>query len=348
MSILELPLTRRALPCVALFAALAVPALVHAQEPLKPGPSQARSRPVCAPLRPPAPPNDDDRGRARELAQRGQQAAILGDVPAALRALRDASSLDPSSAELAYQLARVHETVRDTASAVREYCRYLALAPRSPETPEVVDKLWALAPPKLDQLIDLPLAIFHAGVAAFYRGDLAAADTAFSAVIASDSTWADAYYNRARVRQSVGDGFGSRADLAKYVALNREASSRPAGSNEFTGTGPRFYDPLVTLGMGAIIPGGGYFYTQRPVRGVLTMIATGGAAATGLIQRTTGPRTSRPFLVAGSVTAGVIWALTAFDAAMFARDANLHPRQVGLRIAPTTDGVAAQLSIPIP
>jgi tetratricopeptide (TPR) repeat protein len=327
---------------------LAVPAVAHGQEPLRPGPTQARTRPVCSPLRPPAAANDVDRGRARELAQRGQQAAILGDGSAALRALLDASALDPSAADLAYQLARVHETLRDTASAVREYCRYLALAPMSSETREVVDKLWALSPPTLDRLIDLPLAIFHVGVAAFYRGDLPAADSAFTAAIASDSTWADAYYNRARVRQSAGDAFGSRADLAKYVALNRDANTRAAGLTEPSGTGPRFYDPLATLGMGAVIPGGGYFYTQRPVRGVLTMIATGATAATGLVQRTTGPRTTRPYLIAGSVTAGVIWALTAFDAAMFARDANLHPRQVGLRIGPTTDGVVAQLSIPIP
>lgn len=108
------------------------------------GASDTRGRCPVAPRV--AAPTDSQRRAARELAQLGQQAAILGDRPAALDQLRRAAALDPSDPDLAYQLARASEASGVVADATREYCRLVALAPNSPEAAEARERVAVLAP----------------------------------------------------------------------------------------------------------------------------------------------------------------------------------------------------------
>jgi hypothetical protein len=99
----------------------------------------------CVVVRVAAPPTDSQRRAARDLAQRGQQAAILGDRVSAREQLREAAALDPSDPDLAYQLARAHEGAGASADATQEYCRFLSLAPDAPEAAEVRERVAVLA-----------------------------------------------------------------------------------------------------------------------------------------------------------------------------------------------------------
>src|SRR6185295_18187173 len=111
------------------------------------------------------------------------------------------------------------------------------------------------------------------------RGDPEAADSAFTQVIASDADWADAYYNRAWVRVALGSSQRARDDFTEYLRLAPEASDRVRVSRQIAALGPPVLSPLAAFGIGVVIPGGGEFYTRRPVRGVLSLATVGVAYA---------------------------------------------------------------------
>src|SRR5690348_10964361 len=69
-----------------------------------------RQRPACDPVPAPASVTPDARRKARDLVQNGRQAAILGDSAAALAQLKEASTINPTDADLAYELARAYES----------------------------------------------------------------------------------------------------------------------------------------------------------------------------------------------------------------------------------------------
>lgn len=346
--------SHRAVLCGAIMTLLVIaPVTGRAQDTLtrdllKAGPAEPRPRPVCGAIRPSEGPTAANRERARETAQRGQQAALLGDSPNAIRLLREAATLDPTAPDVAFQLAGVHETARDPENAVKEYCRFLSLAPTSLEARSVVDKIRVLSPPRIEQVIDLPLAMFRSGIAAYRRGELSSSDSAFSAAITLDTTWADAYYNRARVRMLLGDRQHAGTDLAQYLRLNPDSRDRIEVSNELAtlGLGEFSFSPLQTLAWGVFVPGAGQFYAHRPVRGSLTLIGVAGATAIALQERTlSSRRTDRPYLIFGAAAAGAIWVWSALDATVYARKSVEDVRRVALMVAPSKSGLVAQVTL---
>lgn len=222
--------------------------------------------PAATPVRAPT---ESQRRAARELAQLGQQAAILGDRAAALDQLRRAAALDPRDPSLAYQLARASDASGNAADATREFCRLIALAPTTPEAAEARERLLTLVP--------------------------------------------------------------------------RPVRVTPVAS----------FSPRRALSLGLIVPGGGQFYTGRPVRGVLTFTAAGAAIACGMSQRagvesvqasaldpfgnpytytTTRQVTTRPCLVPGLAAAGAIALASALEAFNYSSRTNERGRlDVSLR-----------------
>ena len=127
-----------------------VAAVAGAQQPSRADTSKASASvaalpPGCVVVRITAPPTDSQRRAARDLAQRGQQSAILGDRVSALSQLREAAALDPTDPDLAYQLARAQEGAGASSDATVEYCRFLSLAPDAPEAAEVRERVAVLA-----------------------------------------------------------------------------------------------------------------------------------------------------------------------------------------------------------
>lgn len=77
---------------------------------------------------PPPPPVE-----AVELYQQGRELYQQGRYRDALVAMQRAAALDPTSANLAYNVARVHELLGEIDEAIRSYQRYLDLLPQSEE-----------------------------------------------------------------------------------------------------------------------------------------------------------------------------------------------------------------------
>jgi tetratricopeptide (TPR) repeat protein len=317
-------------------------------------------------VRPTSAPTDEQRQQARDLAERGQQAAILGDSPTALRLLRNASLLDPTDPDLAYHLARAYETAKDASNAASEYCRFLALSPTALEAGEILEKVRLLAPPRVDPALAAALAGFRSGVTAFERGQLIAADTAFTQAIAFDSSWADAYYNRAFVRQARGDRASARTDFERYLRFKPGAPDRDAVAARIASLGASTFSPVQALALGVVLPGAGEFYTGRPIRGLLTLGAVGGAVGYALWEKnTTKPvqvtatdpfgkpytytstrvTSERPNVLVGAIAAGSIVAVSALDAAIFAYFSNLQSRRVAVSFVPGPATVVAKVSV---
>ena len=278
--------------------------------------------------------------RRRDLAQRGQQSALLGDRLAARDQLRQATALDPSSADLAYQLARAEESAGSNADAIAAYCRVLALAPNAPEAADAQARLAQLMLGTRQADSVRAASAFSHAVDLYQRGQLDSARVAFGTALAAAPDWGAAYYDRAIVRSALGEREGAAADFQQYLRLEPTASNRAAVSTRIAGLQEAPLSPTRALVLGLVIPGGGQFYTGRPVRGALSLVGAGVAIACGLSQRITmepvqqtatdpfgNPYTytvnrrvsQRPCRAPGFTAAGVIAVVSAIDAFRFAQ-----------------------------
>jgi tetratricopeptide (TPR) repeat protein len=315
---------------------------------------------------PAATPSDEQRRKARGLAQTGRQAAILGDSSTALTQLREASMLDPTDAELAYELARAYETAGAGGSAAKEYCRFITIAPNAPEANEARNRITTLAPPAPDPSSSIAKALFLAAVASYERGQMTDAGAKFTAAINAEPTWADAYYDRALVRGALQDQARAMSDFEEYLRLKPQASDRAQVLARVDELRRRPPSPGEALGLGLILPGGGQFYTGRPIRGAIFL--AGASAALGFalqthttlttVQQTatdpfgnpytfttTVPKTDHPNLVPGIAIAGAIGVGSAIEAFLYARQASNDVRRVSVIAIPTTQGFAAGLEL---
>jgi tetratricopeptide (TPR) repeat protein len=349
--------------------ALLSPAVVRAQarnDALKRVPPPAPARPACAPVATPTTPTDAQRRRARDLAQNGRQAAILGDSAAAFAQMREASQLDPTDTDLAYQLARAYETAGASGNAVKEYCRFLAIAPNAPEAGEARSRVAALAPPTFSTGPTVASTLFDAGVAAFDRKLFAESEAKFSASVTAEPTWADSYYDRALARIAQGDRRRAQSDFEEYLRLKPQATDRVQVVARIETLRQRPASPAEALGLGLIVPGGGQFYTRRPIRGALFFAGTAAAIGFAVQQQsstrtveetatdpfgnpykftTTRPFTERQYLIPGIAVAGALLAGSAVEAFVFAKHNNAGVQRVSMSIAPSTAGVVARLSL---
>jgi tetratricopeptide (TPR) repeat protein len=349
---------------------LLLPAVTRAQagknDAPKRSPPPAPARPACAPVPTPPTPTDVQRRRARDLAQNGRQAAILGDSAAAFAQMREAIQLDPTDADLAYQLARAYETAGSLANAAKEYCRFLAIAPNAPEAGEARSRVATLTPANLSAGPTVAAALFDAGVAAYERKQLAEAEAKFGASITAEPTWADSYYDRALVRIAQADPRRAQTDFEEYLRLKPQAPDRAEVVARIETLRQRPLSARQALGLGLIVPGGGQFYTRRPIRGALFF--AGAAAAIGFaVQQqsttktveetatdpfgnpykftTTHRVTDRPNLVPGIGIAGALMAGSALEAFMFAKLRSADVQRVSVSLSPSAGGVLARVSL---
>jgi tetratricopeptide (TPR) repeat protein len=279
--------------------------------------------------------------------------------------MREASQLNPTDADLAYQLARAYETAGAPANAAKEYCRFLAIAPNAPEAGEARARVAALAPPTTVSGPTVASTLFDAGVAAYDRKQLAEAEAKFAAAINAEPTWADSYYDRALVRLAQGDR-RAQTDFEEYLRLKPQAPDRAQVVARIETLRQRPPSPGQALGLGLIVPGGGQFYTRRPLRGALFLAGASAAIGFAVLPQTstktieetatdpfgnpykfttTRRITDRPNLVPGLAVATALVAGSAFEAFVFAKHRSADAQRVSMSLSPSASGVVARVSL---
>jgi tetratricopeptide (TPR) repeat protein len=330
----------RALCLAALTPVFARAQRVTPAEPLLRDAPSVVSRTTCAQPAPVARPDTAHQREAREIAQRGQQAAILGDRAAARDQLRQAAALDPTNADLVYQLARAEESAGSAADAARAYCRFISLAPDAPDAAESRTRLAQLMLAERQADSARAASAFARAVAAYERGQLDSADVSFGAALSLAPDWAAAYYDRGIVRSMLERRADAASDFQQYLRLEPGAANQAAVSSRIAGLQEAPLSPARALALGLVIPGAGQFYTGRPVRGALSLLGAGAALACGMSQHastelvqqsatdpfgnpytyTTSRRImKRPCRMPGFTAAGVIALVSAIDAYRFAQ-----------------------------
>jgi tetratricopeptide (TPR) repeat protein len=276
---------------VVMLVGLAVPELAAQQLPLKTAPPPGAvlicdgevGRATTA-----APVAGDSEGAAR-LINAATQAMLLGDLDGALDFLDRALLLDPTAAEAVYLRARILQGQGASDAAVAALCHYLRLDPSSASAQDVRRRLddardAGAAQPLLD--------IYRRALALEREGRLTEAEAAFTELLSARSAAAVARYNRAIVRSALGRHDAAREDLLAYLELDPTAPDA-AEVRQFVGPGPvaaASAAPRASAAflVGALVPGGGQYYTGRPGLGAVVTVLAGGAVAAGILhERTT-------------------------------------------------------------
>lgn len=284
-----------------------------------------------------------DPDEARELSEAANRAALLGDRDRALELLRRASELDPSSPDVAYRRARAHDERGEGEAAIRWYCRYLELAADGEDLPEVEGRVEALAEERSAEVPDEAARDFREGVRRLRGGDLAAAESRFSEVLRADSSLVGARYNRGLARGALGRAEAAARDFEAYLAARPDApdGERVREALSFLRDPPRPYSPGSAFALGAVVPGAGHFYVDRPWTGTAFFGLAAGAGLAGALYETVevacrapleesrcppgqvaSTTSERPALVPGLVAAGVIAAVGAVSASRTASARN--------------------------
>lgn len=273
---------------------------------------------------------------SRQLIDQAQDAALQGDHATARDAFARAATLVPGNARVAYYLGRELESLDESSSAVREYCRYLALSQSAPDGDEVRGRIVRLTPASELARVDEARANFRSGVALLQRQQYLAADSAFAAVARQVPAAPEPYFNRALSRAARGDRAEAIQDFERYLELMPQAPDLVQVRGSMARIPDRVYGPGQALGAGLLLPGMGQMSTGRPVLGVLALGAVAGAVVVALTtkdelvtEQYTDPfgnaytdsltRTTRPLAVAGLAAAGVVWLGAAWESASYAR-----------------------------
>lgn len=296
----------------------------------------------CASVPQPDPPRADEATQARQLGATASQAVILGDLPRARGLLARAVSLDPGSAQLAYQYGRVLEDVGENAEAVGQYCRALALGAEEADAQDAQTRVDAYADATSRQIPVPALESFENGLQAAGEGRREDALTAFGSAAAAHADFPEAEFNRAVALESLGRGPEAveafrtylllRPGAADAIQVSERIGQLQAGPGSVPSSGS-------ALALGMLLPGGGQFYTGRPLGGVALLAIAGGAAAAALLieevdvrclravepgqacppAEIIGETRSRPYLTYGLAGAGALMLGGAIEAFMHAR-----------------------------
>jgi tetratricopeptide (TPR) repeat protein len=356
----------RRIACALIVVAAGVAGAQSARrEPPKASTLPTRAQSSCAPIvMSKNAPSDADKRRARDLAANGQQAAIIGDSTAALNALRQAAALDPTNADFAYQLGRVYEQSKSGANAAAEYCRFLVLAPNALEAVEVRDRIITIIPPRTDPNVAAAQREFQLGIGAYNAGQFLQAELHFSGALKGDSTWADAYYDRALVRLALAQRVPAMTDFESYLRFKPEATDRLQVVARIANLRRAQLSQSQALVLGLVVPGGGQMYTRRPVRGAVLFGAAAAALGFGAMGQsktiteqqtgtdpfghhytftTTRSVTEHPYLAPGVLAAGGIALVSAVEAFRYAGRVNTGSERLSLSITPGPDRLVARI-----
>ena len=214
-------------------------------------------------------PSHNDSPDVRRLMALGHEAAIVGDHRQARDVFVDAARLSPGDERIAYQLGRAYEELAEGPNAIREYCRYLALAPQGSDAPDVRTRITALSAPTGAAPGGDPATVaFRTAVSALDQRRWREAAAGFGRVIELLPRAAEAYYDRGLALASLDQRDAAVRDLEQYLALMPGASDQSAVRAQIDAMRRPTFSTNTALLTGLVIPGLGQVYTSRPLIGV--------------------------------------------------------------------------------
>jgi len=342
--------------------------------------SQASTLPCPAPAVGAPAPARNDSPDVRRLVALGHEAAIVGDHRQARDVFVDAARLSPGDERIAYQLGRAYEELGERANAVREYCRFLVLAPQGGDAPDVRTRIAALALPAGSSPGSDPRSVaFRAAVGQLEQRRWREAADAFGRVIQTLPRAAEAYYNRGLALSALDLRDAAVRDFEQYLALRPGAEDQIQVRAQIDALRRPTWSTGTALVTGLLLPGLGQVYTSRPWVGVGVAAVAGTSLffalqskdeqevrvfsfPPGFPQETykdTITVTKHPYYAAGLAAFTTLTIGAAFEAARYARrsrgavvrtDGRPASARVGSidffvpDIAPTRSGLAVRLS----
>ena len=282
----------------------------------------------------------NDSPDVRRLMALGHEAAIVGDSRQARDAFVDAAKLSPGDERIAYQLGRAYEELGERPNAVREYCRFLALAPQSSDAADVRARITRLATPAgSSPATDPASAAFTAGVAQFDQRRWRDAADSFGRVIQTLPRAAEAYYDRGLAFVALDQGDDAVRDLEQYLAIRPTAEDQALVRAQIDALRKPTWSAGTALLTGFLVPGLGQVYTSRPWIGVGVAAVAGTSLALALHStkedvvrefpfppgfpepsyKDTITVTKHPYYAAGIATFATLTIGAAFEAARYAR-----------------------------
>jgi len=311
----------------------------------------------------------------------GHEAAIVGDHRQARDVFVDAARLSPGDERIAYQLGRAYEELGERPNAVREYCRFLALAPQAADAPDVRTRVTALAAPAGGgpTVGDQAAAVFRTGVGHLDQRRWREASDAFTRVIQSLPRAAEAYYDRALAYSGLEERDPAVRDLEQYLLLRPGADDLAQVRAYIDGLRRPSWNSTTALVTGLVVPGLGQVYTSRPWLGIGVAAVAGTSLFFALQSKDeqeirtfefppgfpeptyqdTITVTTHPYYVAGLATFATLTIGAAFEAARYARRSRSAPSSPTPRppaarvgaidlfppdVVPTREGLAFRLS----
>jgi tetratricopeptide (TPR) repeat protein len=209
----------------------------------------------------------------------GHEAAIVGDHRQARDVFVDAARLSPGDERIAYQLGRAYEELGEKPNAIREYCRFLALAPSASDAADVRTRITSLtatangAPTPGDQAANtFRLAVSHLD----QRRWRDAAD-AFGRVIRTLPRAPEPYYDRAIALSALQERDAAAKDLEQYLALRPGAEDQAQVRAQIDALRRPTWSTSTALVTGLVLPGLGQAYTSRPWMGLGVAAVAGGS-----------------------------------------------------------------------
>ncbi len=306
-----------------------------------------------------------DRQEAARLSSAATQAAIVGDHRGARDLLLRASRLDPSAADVTYLLGRSYEELGDTAAAIRQYCRYLALESSGADAGEVQGRLAALGASDEPELPDEASRQFRMGVVNFDLDRLVTAEQAFARVVEVAPEFAFGHYNLGVTLVAAGRNEAAANSFERFLELVPESDDREVlvSAVEALRNPPKLYNPGAAMATSLILPGVGQFYSGRPVAGFFFLSAVAGSVAFGYLAEDVriecrvapvggvcppndivSEQRERPYLTAALGAAGALALIAAIDAYRGASGKN-RAAGTGVTVA-FHDGPSGRLGLP--
>ena len=182
---------------------------------------------------------------------------------------------------MAELVSREKEELGDSATAVHQYCRYLALAPDAGDAKQVSDRITKLLPAQVLRRADAVATAFQSGLGHYDARDWSGAEEAFTTAMTADSALPAPVFDRALAKENAQDNAGAIRDFSRYLALDPnaiDADSVRLKIEVYRRTAPSA-GKAIAFG---ILPGGGQFYTGQPILGAGVLAAAGAGIALAL------------------------------------------------------------------